>query len=47
MELLGLLAFIVLILGPVGFFLSLGVRPRLSALELARENNQLLFGKIG
>lgn len=36
LSLLGFLAFITLILGPIGFFLSVGVRPRLSELERAR-----------
>ena len=38
LTLLGLLALLTLVLGPIGFFLSLGVRPRISELERVRGN---------
>ena len=37
MGLLAFLGFIAVILGPLAFFMSLGVRPRLRDLEEARE----------
>jgi uncharacterized membrane protein len=45
LGLLGFLAFITLILGPIGFFLSLGVRPRISELERARGSDGALQSK--
>src|SRR5882724_3690043 len=47
LGLLGVLAFIALILGPIGFFLGLGVGPRIAALERAREHaSDVLLRKI-
>ena len=47
LGLLGVLAFFALILGPIGFFLSLGVGPRVAALERAREHaSDVLLRKI-
>src|SRR5882724_9361131 len=47
LGLLGVLAFFALILGPIGFFLSLGVGPRVAALERAREHaSDALLRKI-
>src|SRR5215207_8650488 len=44
LGLLGFLAFIAFILGPIGFFLSLGVRPRITELENVRgKTNDRLF----
>src|SRR5688572_22980968 len=45
--LLGLIGLIIFVLGPIGFFLSVGVRPRLLELERARASaNPALFDRI-
>jgi uncharacterized membrane protein len=47
LTLLGFLALLTLVLGPIGFFLSLGVRPRIDALERSRRNpDERLFQAI-